>query len=673
MIWGNMFSRWPYTDLQNLNLDWLIGVCKDITTNWPPKLEELENEVNKKLDKALNEGTLGDILTNNGNGTYSWKTFDNAIGNQIVQAVNNWLVAHPEATTTVQDGAISASKLDTELYKLYKESGQTQFFFPKITGSETQGTCVMMVTPSKTVLFDTHAQDNETEVFAYFDELYNNGIFTNIDYIVISHMHGDHIGLLEEFIENYPHNNLKVFLPLSPSGYNAGTENPILIYDYDRIVAYLQTNIIDYQIISQDTTITIDEHTSMNLINSSAPAYTYYSNNGASYNNYSMVAIVKNGKLNNMFPGDIESVAEQRLMGLYDLPRVFIYAVHHHGVENTEYEPFAYKIDPVFNVCTISYDRSPNTQKGTFIKLSSGQICNTGYDDYSFCVDGVSGYITHGLLVPNSGYLDSYITLYVNNSTTETIHNGTFAYPFKSIEEATLFIKRNRTLKYEIVVIKTETPYTIERIRGIEYPITIRGIDSNPAEIGALMIENCARVSLNNLTINGSGISDYISNSKVLMIIANSYVELLNGFTIDGTNVTGDITGLALQNTKLRLSYATFTNLTQLHASYGLDSMEYIKTSYCTYSNITNVFNQRNTQVQICDGNNFTNIGEYVIKGEIARNMPAIIAGWFLNNTFASQCNAQAVSYPGYVSASHPCVMISNSKAYDLLTGNEVT
>ena len=69
MIWGSMFNRWPYTDLENLNLDWLIGVCKEITVNWPPKLEELENEVNNKLDKALNEGTLGDILTNNGNGT----------------------------------------------------------------------------------------------------------------------------------------------------------------------------------------------------------------------------------------------------------------------------------------------------------------------------------------------------------------------------------------------------------------------------------------------------------------------------------------------------------------------------------------------------------------------------------------------------------------------------
>lgn len=661
-------ERFPYSNLHNMNQDWMISILKEICE----KLPEMFNEITEKLNKPTSDGNVGEFLMNIGNGKTQWENIDTHFIPIITEAVNDWLNAHPEATTTVQDGAISPSKLDTELYKLYKESGQTQFFFPKITGSETQGTCVLMVTPTKTVLFDTHAQDNETEVMAFFNELYTSGVFTNIDYIVLSHMHGDHIGLLEEFIQNFPHNNLKVFLPLSPSGYNAATENPILVYDYDRIVAYLQTNIIDYQIISQDTTITIDEHTSMDLINSSAPAYTYYSNNGATYNNYSMVAIVKNGNLYNMFSGDIESVAEQRLMGLYDLPRVFLYAVHHHGVENTEFEPYAYKIDPEFNVCTISYDRSPVAQKGTFVKLSSGQICNTGYDYYSFAVDGVSGYITHGLQIPNSGYLDSYITLYVDNSTTETIHNGTLAYPFTSIEEATLFIKRNRTLKYEIVVIKTETPYAIQRIRGIEYPITIRGIDSNPAEIASLMIENCARVTLTNLVINGSGIADYIANSKAMIIIVNSHVEILNGVTVNGINVDGNSVALALQNTKLRLSYATFTHLTEMNASFGMDSTEFIKTSYCTYSDCTNLFNQRNTQVQICDGNNFTNITNYVLRGEIARNLPAIIAGWFLNNTFASQCNAQAVSLPGYVSATHPCVMISNSKAYDLLTGEEV-
>ena len=126
MIWGNMFNRWPYTDLENLNLDWLIGVCKEITTNWPPKLEEIENEVNNKLDKALNEGTLGDILTNNGNGTYEWKPINTAISAQIIQAVNNWLANHPEATTTVQDGSITLAKLADSL--------KSPFTMPKFTG-----------------------------------------------------------------------------------------------------------------------------------------------------------------------------------------------------------------------------------------------------------------------------------------------------------------------------------------------------------------------------------------------------------------------------------------------------------------------------------------------------------------------------------------------------------
>lgn len=666
-------ERFPYADTHELNLDWVIKVIKEVKDVYPGKFDNLEEEIKNKLNKPSGAGSIGDILVNAGDDKTEWKPFDDAIRAQIVEAVNAWLDIHPEATTTVQDGAITPAKLDTELYKLYKQAGRTQYFFPKISGS-TQGTAVMMVTPNKTVLFDTHAQDNETEVFAYYDQLYNAGVFTNLDYIVISHMHGDHIGLLEEFIQQYPHNNLKVFLPLSPSGYNAATENPTLVYDYDRIVAWLEANIIDYQIITQDTNIIIDNHTSMDLINSSAPAYTYYSNNAASYNNYSMVAIVKNGELNNIFPGDIESVAEQRLMGLYDLPRVFIYAVHHHGVENTEFNPYPYKINPAFNICTISYPLSNVAQRGTFVKLSTGQICNTGYDSYSFVVDGESGYITHGQIIPNSGYIDSSITLYVNGDYTGTEHDGTLAYPFTSLEEATLFIKNNRTLKYTIFVIKTASKYPVQRIRGLNYPITITCADNDKAEFDAIMFENCAKVTLNNIVINGAGLADFIGGgAKVLSVIQNSYVEFLNGVVFDGQNANANCKAFALSNTKLRLSYVSFSNLIEINESFGMDSVEFIKTSYCNYDNCTSVFNQRNTQVQICDGNNFTNITNYVLKGEIARNMPAIIAGWFLNNTFAAQCNAQAVSLPGYVSAAYPCVMISNSKAYDLLTGNEVT
>lgn len=63
-----LFNNWPYVDLSKLNLNWII------------------NEI-KKADIKLQN-----------------------ISKEIVDAVNAWLDAHPEATTTVQDGSLTRQK-----------------------------------------------------------------------------------------------------------------------------------------------------------------------------------------------------------------------------------------------------------------------------------------------------------------------------------------------------------------------------------------------------------------------------------------------------------------------------------------------------------------------------------------------------------------------------------
>lgn len=64
-----LFDHWPYLDLSKLNLDWVLKVC-----------QQAEAAV-RNIDK------------------------------NIQQAVDAWLNAHPEATTTVQDGSITRAKL----------------------------------------------------------------------------------------------------------------------------------------------------------------------------------------------------------------------------------------------------------------------------------------------------------------------------------------------------------------------------------------------------------------------------------------------------------------------------------------------------------------------------------------------------------------------------------
>lgn len=68
-----LFDQWPYTDFSKLNLDWVLKVIK-------------------KAENVLN-----------------------GIDTNIQQAVNAWMNAHPEATTTVQDHSITKVKLAASL------------------------------------------------------------------------------------------------------------------------------------------------------------------------------------------------------------------------------------------------------------------------------------------------------------------------------------------------------------------------------------------------------------------------------------------------------------------------------------------------------------------------------------------------------------------------------
>ena len=69
----------------------------------------------KKLVAPTSAGTNGQLLQTNGDGTTKWTTQGTPTDAQVGTAVSAWLTAHPEATTTVQDGAISRAKLNDDL------------------------------------------------------------------------------------------------------------------------------------------------------------------------------------------------------------------------------------------------------------------------------------------------------------------------------------------------------------------------------------------------------------------------------------------------------------------------------------------------------------------------------------------------------------------------------
>ena len=69
----------------------------------------------KKLVAPTTAGTAGQLLHLNADGGTEWTTQGTPTDAQVGTAVSAWLTAHPEATTTVEDGAISRAKLNDDL------------------------------------------------------------------------------------------------------------------------------------------------------------------------------------------------------------------------------------------------------------------------------------------------------------------------------------------------------------------------------------------------------------------------------------------------------------------------------------------------------------------------------------------------------------------------------
>ena len=93
---------------------------RDVLTISPQNLvAEEQAQVRRNIgvmDPPLNgNGTAAQLLKTNGDGTTEWTTQGTPTDAQVGTAVSAWLTAHPEATTTVQDGAISRAKLNDDL------------------------------------------------------------------------------------------------------------------------------------------------------------------------------------------------------------------------------------------------------------------------------------------------------------------------------------------------------------------------------------------------------------------------------------------------------------------------------------------------------------------------------------------------------------------------------
>ena len=120
-------------DIDSVINDELQPVIDDVTqikTALPKKVNQPVNGNNQPIN-----GTSGQVLRTNGDGSTEWASVGLPTDAQTEQAVSAWLDAHPDATTTVTDGAITEPKVAGALLKNIKNG----YITPKTFGAVGDG------------------------------------------------------------------------------------------------------------------------------------------------------------------------------------------------------------------------------------------------------------------------------------------------------------------------------------------------------------------------------------------------------------------------------------------------------------------------------------------------------------------------------------------------------
>ena len=93
------------------------------------------NAENMRVMRPSTNGLPGQVLRTNGDGSTDWVNVGTPTDAQAETAINAWLDAHPDATTTVQDGSLTVDKFSADL----KEKTLHEYVTPEMFGAVGDG------------------------------------------------------------------------------------------------------------------------------------------------------------------------------------------------------------------------------------------------------------------------------------------------------------------------------------------------------------------------------------------------------------------------------------------------------------------------------------------------------------------------------------------------------
>ena len=574
---------------QNVSLTHIDVIIHEIK-GYIGVLSELDTENKTSLVSALNE-VLATVYSITGE-------LDNLITDDKTNLVN----------------AINEIKGDTS------KIGDAMVYFPSLEAGTYSGSSAIMVVKGKTILFDCNSRNNENAVLPFYDDLYEKGLFTNIDYVIISHYHGDHTELLGDILSRYPHVGCHAYIAMSPSGYfYDDSQIPTVYSNMAAVISDLTNNGVPYTVVDEEMTIEVNDLCNIELFNSDPTAYTYYLNNTTYYNDYSMVSLVHVGKCNVMFPGDIQRVAQDYIVSNRTLPRLEVYAIHHHNIQHDDNALYLNEIRPNFGVISTSHNRQlESAMWGLCSDYACDHICSTAYSSQIFTLDANAGSACEGIGIARASWRVRTIDFYVDNSYTGNKHDGSSEYPFTNINEANIYIEDKSGIDYNIHVAETETVYPTVHFRNYNCHINVTGGSGYPI-VNGCYVHNCRDLEFFHLKF----VNRLTSSNSVTCDIQRSHWVNFDTCVFDGCYdvdpVTRRYTTFGIKEAGVYITHCDIMNYTQM-----VDITRYasVVTNQIDFNNVASCYRIINATTLIRGVDTVTNCDYYMKSGGSGQSIP---------------------------------------------------
>lgn len=499
----------------------------------------------------------------------------------VDQVIVQYFEEHPEVV--IPDSGVTFEKLNEDLQERYFDAGYVKYYFPFLTdesGSGYSGSCALAVTSQgKTCLFDCGPTSDWDAIKDYFDDLYEHDKFTNIDYIFISHYHGDHVQNLASILATYPHAGCKAYIAPTAEhmSYNTTSGGVTTHHTWDRdckdyyngVKTALTAASVPFTEVQSDTEIVVDGDLTIDLWNTTPSDYQHYDDlTNCYYNNYSMIAFLTVRNSYACFPGDIQREAQKWTLPQHPWQKLAVYAVHHHAIQNDDFIPFLDTIDPDISVVSTSHNRALVTGASSFaVNWFEGLVTSTAYNKAEITQGANGAVLTYGDPLNRVGWEYSDVEFYVDNTYSGQIHDGTEDYPFTQINEAISHMKENGHFRYYIYVRQTNTIYSYVWAHNVTSSVQLRpwileneDQDQKPKVVG-FYVRGCTDFDIAGFNIMGSGRSLY---SRRVSVYAEASVLRISNCILSGALMTTDNVHTAI-TVSLATVYVTGCSFTTYH------------------------------------------------------------------------------------------------------------